>query len=326
MAVISIIIEESEEQVVSGIPKIITISTSVPANIFYTLDGSTPTLFSDIYTAPIVMPREQLSVTLSVFASTGDTSSSIIVETYTTNIINNARLPRTSIEGQPGTNYDLYPFGTNEPNIAGNFINPGNPELTVYNPDLPAVSSGFDGNGNPNSFTNYPFNVENYQIKYSETNAKGETGVGIGTLPGKVTIPPKVGDPEYTEQFTTTFNPKAFVVYQDASKEDPLDPPSLNRQYFSFEDNKIRDGAYYYNTGLDAPPLSGSLLKAYFNPRTNEMTYYYYDSWANKWVISTQPFVRNENVGNNLTAISGGKSRGARYVYEWIPFHRRILG
>jgi hypothetical protein len=326
MAVISISIEESTEQIVSGIPKIVTITTNIPANIYYTLDGSTPTLFSDIYTSPIIMPRERSSITLSVLANVGDDFSSIIVEKYQTSIIENARLPKTTIVGNPGTNYDLFPFGTNEPNVAGEFINPGNPSLTVNDPDLPLYSSGYDGSGNQANFSNEEYNIENYQILYSNTNATGEVGVGIGTLPGKVNIPAKAGDPEYTEQFTTTFNPKAFVIYQNASKENPLDPPSLNKNYFSFEDNTVRDGSYYYNTALDAPPLSGSLLRSHFNPRTNEITYYYYDSWANKWIISTQPFVRNENVGNNLTAVAGGRTPGSRYVYHWIPFQRRMLG
>ncbi len=60
MATISIIIEESEAEVVSGIPKTVSITTNVPATIFYTLDGSDPNLFSTIYMSPIFLPVDKL--------------------------------------------------------------------------------------------------------------------------------------------------------------------------------------------------------------------------------------------------------------------------
>lgn len=69
MAVISISITESSEQIVSGIPKFVNISTNIPSTIFYTIDGSTPTLFSNIYTEAIFLPIDKPTATLKVFAS-----------------------------------------------------------------------------------------------------------------------------------------------------------------------------------------------------------------------------------------------------------------
>ena len=93
MSVINVTITVSTDQVVSGIPKTVSISTNVPATIFYTLDGTTPTLFSSIYTSPIFLPYTPLSVILNVMATNGTDSSPVITETYQTDIVNsNARL------------------------------------------------------------------------------------------------------------------------------------------------------------------------------------------------------------------------------------------
>src|SRR5271166_3530256 len=102
MAVISVTVTQSEEQVVSGIPKTVSITTNIPATIFYTLDGSTPTLFSTMYTGPIFLPVSQLLVVLSILATNGTDSSPIVVEQYETDIVNsNARLPHSSTNAQP---------------------------------------------------------------------------------------------------------------------------------------------------------------------------------------------------------------------------------
>lgn len=326
MAVISISIEESSEQIVSGIPKNITVTTNMPSVIFYTLDGSTPTLFSNIYTGPIYLPKDKPQVIFSAFANNGTESSVIITETYITNVLNNTRLAHSATDGQIGTDLSsLYPYGTNfnQPNSV--YLNPADAGVTVNDPNLPVINNGFDGDGNPNAGSNQIYNTENYHIKYSTTNSLGETGPNIGNLPGKVEIDSEAEDPESTEQFTTTFNPKAFVIFQDLTKEDPNDPAQINRQHFMLEDDSIRDGNLYFNSGLDSAPVSGSFVRHHYNPRTNMMTYYYFDSWANKWIISTQPYTNNNTNETGLIANTSGRGNGSRYVFEWMNFTRRVL-
>lgn len=332
MAVISITITESDDQIVSGIPKTVGISTNVPASIFYTLDGSIPTLFSTIYTGPIFLPTGQLTVILNIFATNGTDSSPIVTETYQTDMVDfNVRLPHAPTDAQPGVNLPaLYPFGENEFE-PGNFGNPADASVTVDNPALPSTSTGFDGAGNQTGFTNQPYDLVNYNIKYSTTDAEGQTGTGIGNLPAIVTappsdLPPSIG-PEQTNISDPTFDPRAFVIFQDSTQENPNDPPHINRMSYTLENNeRARDGNAYFNTGLDAPPVSGTFLRSHYNPRTNMITYYYLDTWTNKWIISTTPYSPNGGTWNgNMANMALSKQAGAGFVFEWLEFTRRVL-
>lgn len=330
MVVISVTISLSEEQVVAGIPKTVAISTNVPATIFYTLDGSIPSLFSTVYTGPIIMPVSQLSVTLNILATNGVDSTPIITETFFTNMAEgtNARLPHSSSTAQGQSSIpDPYPFGNNAPQPNQNFLNPADASITVNNPALPSTPTGFDGSGNPTGFTNEPYDSTNYSIKYSTTDAQGQTGYGVGNLPATAKIQTETPPPYETSMESNMFDPRAFVIFQDASKENPGDPPHINRMHFSLENpEKTRDGNLYFNSGLDAPPVSGSFLRSHYNPRTNNITYYYLDTWTNKWIISTAPYNPTGPWTGNLSQIlPGGGGAGGRYVFEWLPFTRRVL-
>lgn len=329
MVVISVTVTASEEQVIAGIPKTVAISTNVPASIFYTLDGSVPTLFSAMYTGPIFLPTDKLSVILNILATNGVDSSPIVSETYLTNMAEgtNARLPRSATDAQAEANIpDLYPFGTNPIQPNAGFENPAQAGITVNNPALPSTPTGFDADGNPAAFTNEPYDSTNYSIKYSTTDSEGQTGLGVGTLPANVKIEPEIPPPDTTNQNSNLFDPRAFVIFQDASTENPDDPPHINRMHFSLEDpEKVRDGNHYFNSGLDSPPVSGSFLRSHYNPRTNQITYYYLDTWTNKWIISTAPYSPTGSFDGNLAGIALSKRAGAGFVFEWLPFTRRVL-
>lgn len=353
MVVISVTITQSAEQVVSGIPRTVSITTNIPSTIFYTLDGSVPTLFSTMYTGPIFLPFDQLLVTLSILATNGADSSPIVVEQFVTDIVHsNARLPHAGTDAAAGSVIpDDYPFGTPPYEPKQHYTNPADAGAyggAVYDPSNPnAIPSAYDGQGNPTAYTNKPYNVKHYQIEYTNRDAEGNQGVGIigngqiggplGNIPGTVTLPypsdiqpntAQTGNagPEETQQFTTMFDPRAMVIFQDFSQEDPTDPPQINRQYFSMEDpERARDGTFYFNTGQDASaPVSGSFVRAHYNPRTNMITHYYRDSWSNKWLISTSPYQPNVNYDGSLAQQFIG-SAGAGKIFEWLPFTRRVL-
>lgn len=329
MAVISVTTVASEEQIVSGIPRTIVITTNIAASIFYTLDGSDPTLFSTIYTGPIFLPNDKLSVTLKIMATNGIDSSPIVSEMFITNVAEgtNARLPHSSTDADIGQNLPgLYPYGTNPIQPNAGFENPANAGITVDNTALPSTSTGFDGAGNPNAFTNAPFNTTNYSIKYSTSDWQNKPGHGIGTLPAQVKMQIDPPPPDTTNQNSNTFDPRAFVIFQDVATEDPESPPNINRMHFSLEDSeKARDGNNFYTSGLDAPPVSGTFLRSHYNPRTNSITYYYLDTWTNKWIISTAPYTPNGGWDGNMAGMALSKREGAGFVFEWLPFTRRVL-
>jgi len=334
MAVISISITQSAEQIIAGIPKSIIIAANIPCNIFYTLDNSDPSDLSNLkaklYVSPIFfnsLPTISPSLTVKIFATNGVDSSPVIVETYLTNILNDTRLPHspTDAAATPCTP-NLYPYGTSQPQPVGVYLNPAEAGVTVYNPDLPGFPTAFTADGYPTAFTNYPYTSENYNIQYSTTDAIGQTGHGIGTLPDTVTIKPEVPPAEETQQFSNMFDPRAMVIFQDFSKENPNDPPQINRQFFSMENSdRIRDGNNYFNSGLDAPPVTGGFLRSHYNPRTNEITYYYYDSPSNRWIISTTPYQPTGTFDGNMASAFTGRGAGSNHVYEWIPFKGRTL-
>lgn len=326
MAVISVSITASAEQVVAGVPRSIALSTNITSTIFYTLDGEDPTLFSDMYISPILIPNSTLSITIKVLATNGTDYSPIISETYQTNMLDNARLSHSTTNQPIGSQAEsLYPFGTDESQPVGTFVNPAG--ITVDNPSLPTYANAYDGDGYPTSFSNAPYTMENYSILYSTKNAQGEQGPGIGNLPAKVTVEVAPAPPEESDQFTSMFNPRALVIFQDFSTEDPNDPPNINRQFFSLDNpERSRDGAAFYTTGMDAPAATGSFLRSHYNPRDNTITYYYMDSSTNRWIISKAPYQPTGTWDGNMAGVvSGGKAAGSRYVYEWLPFQRRVL-
>lgn len=327
MAVISVTITESGDQVVSGIPRSVAIDTNVPTTIFYTLDGTDPTLFSTIYTSAIVFPYDKLSITLKVMATNSIDYSPIITEIYETNMLQNARLSHSATDAPAQSNIPaLYPFGTNPIQPTTQFLNPGDAGVTVDNPDNTQIASGYDGAGNQTAFTNLPNNLENYSIVYSTTDAEGQTGRGIGNLPASVTIKKESAPPETSEQYNKIFDPRAMVIFQDASKENPNDPPVINRQFFSLENpERARDGNHYFNHGMDAPPVSGAFVRSHYNPRDNTITYYYFDSTINKWIISKTPYQPTGSFDGNLSGIISSREPGSKYVFNWIPFARRVL-
>jgi len=326
MAVISITITASEEQVVSGIPRNIALSSNITSTIFYTLNGEDPTILSDIYITPILIPNSTLSITLKVLATNGTDYSPIITEIYQTNILDNARLAHSTTDQPTGSQADpLYPFGTDESQPVGMFVNTAG--ITVDNSILPTYSNAFNADGYPAAFTNEPYTIENYSIIYSTKNAQGQQGPGIGTLPGNVTIDVPASPPQESDQFSNMFDPRALVIFQDFSKENPEDPPIINRQFFTLDNpERSRDGNAFYTTAMDAPAATGSFLRSHYNPRDGTITYYYLDTSTNRWIISKTPYKPTGTWDGNLAGVvSGGKSNGSHYVYEWVPFQRRVL-
>jgi len=331
MAVISITISEAPRQNVAGIPESITLTTNIPATIFFTLDGSDPTTSSAVVTGPIRLPENTGTVVLKMFATDGVTTCPIVTESFGTSVVPN-RQPHDKISGIPeGHVKPDYPFGSGSPGGVGIFGNTGG--VTVDDPAIAGVLDGYDGTatGTHSNETDLP--LASYDFIFSETNSQGERGEGIGTVPATATvvIPPpitplSVGEGS-SDANSPLFNPRSMVIFQD-SGQDPYDPEEsqLNRPNFNLEDvETARNGALLFTGALDGNITRGSALKQQFNPRDNTMTYYYRDADTNRWIISKVPYSPKPASVTNFSTIVFGRDRPTGKVFKWIPGIYRTL-
>lgn len=323
MAVISITIEESAEQLVAGIPRTVTIETNIVATIFFTLDGTIPTVSSLVYVGPIALPTNNSSVTLNVMATNGVDTSAIVSNTYSPEIT--GRMSHDTISGLDTSINPSPLFTDNGINNYGQYGGSGG--LTVDDPDIVGFPDGYDGTAT-NTYSNSTDEpLDKYKMIWSRTNSKGETGPGIGTMPANVTI--RVPDTNTIASSTNDriFNPRAMVIHQDSRNNSEENPPQINRMAFSLQNlEKTRDGAVLMNTAFENSYVTGSFVRQYYNNVTNEITYYYRDSDSGRWIISVEPFTPKPLKSSALANIAfSSRNNGAGYVFKWIPFMSRKI-
>lgn len=324
MSLISITIEDSEVEVVAGIPKYVILTTNIPSTIFFTLDGSNPDTNSSIYISSIFLPTENLTLTL--FATNGTDTSAIISKDYITTIAG----PKGAVKvDQDGGNIDLFPFGSRAMNI-GVPID-GNTGITVagFGEEL-VTFDGYDGTATnmTRGGTNEPLSA--YELIFSDSDKEGTLrGHGIGTLPSTTTIQKPAKVPNSSDANSAFFNPRAMVIYQDSRKEPyDKDVSQLNRQYFSTLNTNVADsGANLYNTAWESNIPRGTFLRSHYNPRDQSITYYYIDTSTGRWIISTEPAVSKPNAVNDLSGIifNARNNSGCGLVFNWLPFQSRRL-
>lgn len=329
MTVISITITASHEEIITDIPRFIAISTNIPASIFFTLDGSVPTTSSIVYVDPIELPTDKASIILSVFATDGTNTSPVITNIYEVRLGHNLRVPHsaTNAPSDVPTN-DLYPFGNSNLYHNQKYIGVAKAGFTTDNPELPQFPTGFDADGYEAGFTNVPLvgvPTKSIPIQFSSTNAEGEMGHGIGTLPPH-TVAPVFAAPEQTVVGSQTFNPKAMVIYQDLTKpQDPGLPPFINRMSFTLEDvSHTRTGNQFFNTALDAPPVSGSFVRQFYNGTDNTINYYYFDNSNSRWIISKIP-APPPAINNYASSMVFSPSNSAGVVFQWVLYKANYL-
>jgi len=328
MSTITISIEESPLQLLAGIPSTVTLDSNTPATIFYTLDGTEPTIDSLVALGPIDMPTDRAYVALRAFATDGMNYSPIITQAYKTNVVG-GRNPHDTAYTHSSTGA-TYPFGNQVE--SGGCTTFGNTAGVIVDDqtDPTRQPDGYDGTGTGAGAGYYIPPKSKYEVLFSETDEIGQTGKGIGTMPGRVLwVKPRNNNTQKqsTDMQKPLFDPKALVIFQDSSEE-AYDPsvPKINRPYFDLEDqSKARDGSML--TIGDAITPAGSFVKAHYNPTHNTMTYYYYDNRVSRWIISKEPYHQNQNPTSNLAGIVTRSSRGqgVGMVFKWIPFKYRRL-
>lgn len=323
MAVVTISITEAELQLISGIPKFVTMTTNIPATIFYTFDNTDPNTSSLVYDdGELTIPTNQNTVIFKIFATNGTDTSAIISRTYRPDIIL-GRQTHDQITPAVGGTKTSFPYGTSGPEPQGTWSSFGPNSNIVDKPGVVNIFDGYDGTGTGTTTGGTDLELDEYLIKFSETNSIGERGRGLGTLPSTVTIVPEAASPQTSDRDARLFNPRALVIYQD-SRKTPANPDvlSINRQFFSLENTeRVKDGVLLSNMGLEGPAPTGSLVRTHFNPRDNTITYYYHDSQSLRWIISKEPFTPKSVRETGLQNITfSSRSPGSRHVFKWIPF------
>lgn len=293
MAVLSITLIGSTRQLISGIPQIVRITTSVPSLVFYTLDGTLPTILSNVYIAPIEMPGE-ISVRLRVLAKSGGLTAytDVIYSTDSSLLFSPRRDSRTGL----GIVVDGY----------------GVPIVFTdgYGPDINNVINV------PERSYNRP--LEDYDVKYSKS---GFDGIGEGTLISIGYPDPDILEKQYSavdespsspNNNNVNFNPRSLYVVIDG--RDGYANQSvliINRPFGStMKLSKYNGGALMYS---HQPYVSGGLLRPFYNNTTGEAYFPYYDNNEGRWIISLQKFdtTKLQNTAQrNLT--------GSPLVFKWI--------
>ncbi len=327
MSVVTITITESDIQLLSGIPKFVTLVSNVPSTIFFTLDGTDPTTSSSVYLGgELSIPTNQTTVTFKVFATDGTDSSAIIERIYrpVIDVIRQSHDQVTGLNTPSDVSNNLFPYGDRAPQLPVQWGNFGPNDLIVDKPGTVNIFDGYDGTGTGTPTGGTDLTLEEYLILFSERNATGERGRGIGTLPAKTSIISPTPAPQSSNMNDKFFDPRAMVIFQD-SREEPFDPELLqiNRQFFSLEDSnseRIKDGVLRNTTAFEGLAPTGSFVRAHFNPRDNTTTYYYHDSQTLRWIISKEPApVKNPRTGI-FNIIFSSREKGSRFTFMWVPF------
>lgn len=324
--IISISIEDSPTEIIAGIPISVVITANVPSTIFYTFDGTTPNFDSNIVIGPLKIPTNSNYIVLKILATDGINFSDVIEKVYKNQAWKDDRMPHDKVIGlscEPLPGVDLGPFGSASPTPRVKYGDIGG--ITVDEPGIPGIPDGYDGHGGIADYTDLP--LSDYDIIYSTTNSRGETGKGIGNMPATVTFPPPVQKTISSDANSPLFNPKAFVIFQDGTTE-PFDPdrPMINRQFFSIGDLQvISDGTAYTTTAYEGNELTGSLVKPFYNHREGTYTFYYFDSKSLRWIISKEPFKAKDNSGSLANVVWSERGVNARKVFKWFLFKRQVL-
>jgi len=323
MAIITVTITESSIELVSGRPKFVTLATNIAATIYYTFDGSDPTTSSPIYLdGELALPTNPATLIFKVFATDGTDSSAIIEREYRPDIIEGRQSHDIVTTTDEGCN-DNFPYATHGPSVTGQWLNVGPEDAIVDRDGIPTLFDGYDGTATGTTTGGTDLPLDEYLIRFSERNSRGEGGRGIGTMPSTTTIVPEAAPAESSNMNDKFFDPRAMVIYQD-SREEPFDPNILqtNRAHFALENpERVKDGILLDTLAIEgAPTPTGSLTRAHYNPRDNTTTYYYFDSQALRWIISIEPGVARNPREGLAKIVFSAREPGASKVFKWVLF------
>lgn len=288
---------EKGSELLSGIPEFVEITSNVASTIYYTLDGTLPTMFSEQYTDLVKMPTDSGSVSLSAVAyyldGYGDlVPSSVLTKTWSTDGSIGGRM------GFEGIVY-MYPGGLNIP-------------------------FWYDADGEAKVFIS--ISVEEFELllRVSDRDANGSIRGEVSKTLGTETPPHLTGTnrdtppaPFSNPAGNSNFDPRALYIEIDGRVPRDFDDVRLtNSPYMTLRDPEGNFNGIDFISSSETNYISGSLLRAHYNRAKDIIVYYYYDSNANRWVKSIQNLPKLEPV-RHTSSLSTNP-----VVFKWNNFGR----
>lgn len=282
---ISLIIVESETEVVFGIPQYITASSD-SGNIYYTLDGEDPTEESFLAGEKIYLPTNKTSFDLKIIAISETDQSEIYSNSYS---VDTASVRNTRKGNESG--------------------------VVVMTEGSEAVDfMAYDSDGSPAKETSIEFSelevrASTVMIDKEYPLSEGETFVDFINFSKKDDY-----NLDYFKRSTVNnnnnFDPKSKVIIINGRNQSEQESQSvllINRSYGTFDP---ASKFYIENETTFEQIISGNLVRSVYNSSTGVMTSYYYESRESRWIIS------NQKIEPKTLNISNGRPKN--FVYKWI--------
>lgn len=264
-------------EVLEGIPEFVEIVANMPAMIFYTLDGTLPTMLSTQYTSAIQMPTEAGSVTLSAVAYFLDgynnlVPSSVMSQTYQTD---------SSVTGERVRRLDFTGIV---------YIYPGGLDIPFW----------YDSAGEPKVLIDIEKEELELALIPSEREPDGSyrenVAGGVVSLVPPEETPSTVDDvykPFSSPDDDPSFDPDALFIVIDGREPRDLNTVNLtNGPYMSLRDPEKHFGGLDFISTDGSNYMSGSLTKIHYNREREIAVFYYFDSNVNRWIKSIQHLPR----------------------------------
>ena len=300
MATITLIIDVSSNQLVSGIPEYIDFSTNVPSNVFYTLDGTEPGEDSLIAAGNssmtmadrVYLPTSGSTVTVKAKAVSSDSSSDVFSKTYYADVddLNGPR--HISEEG-----INVMPYGATKVD-------------NLY----------LDKDGNSAAETSISFS--DLDMKASTVDSSGVATVGgsslsfINILENTSTYTSdNKGNSSTPNDENIYFDPKAGLVILDGTTRDKLDGQVVQMINRPAESMDTVSKFYNENSQQKQAPVTANLVRYIYNPNTGYIKFYYYESKESRWIISKQKFDPKQL---NINTPNPRGRTGGYVVVRWI--------
>jgi hypothetical protein len=284
---ILITVVESTNQIISGIPEYVVVESNTPAVIFYTFDGTDPTIDSDFMESnTLVLPTDQSSVTVKLKAIAGIDSSEIFEHEWST-VVSFVTRRFKDTDG-----------------------------ISILPPDAEVVDSlSVNVDGDAARETSIPF--VDLEMKASDRDVYkrhdgGKTSLAFINfnleliMAAEVPYQSKTSSPNDNN---LDFDPKAGLIIIDGSTPEKLASQSvkiINRPYNTIP---VRSGEYNEHL-VQQPIITGNLVRYMTNPKTGKTVFYYFDSRECRWIHSIQQITPKQlNIGNMV---------GNPKVFAWI--------